>query len=106
MQYWAQMKAWTVRTPLADNETYSDRLEAACDRITPANCLGYVKHTKAFWLQCMNQTDIVGLNGCQKRVADASQDSSMSAVMLEPPQLHLPTELYVPNLDETGLYFA
>ena len=50
-EYWSQMKSWTTRTPLESGESYVQRLEAACARITTMNCLNFVKHTKKYWLE-------------------------------------------------------
>ena len=58
-EYWAQMKSWTRITFLANGETYVQRLESVCARVTQENCLSYVLDTKYFWLQCINKEDII-----------------------------------------------
>jgi transposase len=56
--YWAKMKALVVRTPLQRGESYAQRLQVACQAITPQDCLGFVKHTRDFFPMCIRMEPI------------------------------------------------
>ena len=42
------MKRKVERTPLTTGESYLNRLVTACNGITTANCLNYIRHSKSF----------------------------------------------------------
>ena len=52
------MKRRVERNRLAAGETYLDRLQTACQSITVANCQGYIRHCKSFWLEALRMMNI------------------------------------------------
>jgi hypothetical protein len=54
-EFWAKLKSVMNKDPLSlqKNTTLSDRIRRASNKITVADCQGWVRHSLTFWPRCI-----------------------------------------------------